>query len=136
MTHPSLDPFARFTPTAISPSASNKYLRWYRGHGSSNDILTCRGDPRLEPSADLFQSVDRSRLWIESRMVSRDVLHELVDSLPESEIATAERLLMMISKEPIGPEFADSIRRGLAQADAGDAVVCRDYSEMVEKALD
>lgn len=29
-------------------------------------------------------------------------------------------------------EFADSIRRGLAQADAGDTVVCRDYAEMVE----
>ena len=69
-------------------------------------------------------------------MVSRDVLHELVDSLPEGEIATAERFLTIISKEPIGPEFADSIRRGLAQADAGDTVVCRDYSEMVEKLLD
>lgn len=69
-------------------------------------------------------------------MVSRHVLHELVDSLPETEIATAERLLMMISKEPIGPEFADSIRRGLAQAEAGETVVCRDYAEMVEKLLD
>ena len=69
-------------------------------------------------------------------MVSRDALHELVDSLPEEEIATAERLLTIISKEPIGKEFADSIRRGLAQADAGDTVVCRDYSEMVEKLLD
>ena len=38
-------------------------------------------------------------------MVSRDVLHELVDSLPEAEIATAERFLAIISKEPIGPEF-------------------------------
>lgn len=52
-------------------------------------------------------------------MVSRDVLHALVDSLPEAEIATAERF-----------------RRGLAQADAGDTVACRDYSEMVEKLLD
>ncbi len=69
-------------------------------------------------------------------MVSRDVLHELVDSLPEAEIATAERFLTIISKEPIGPEFAGSIRRGLAQADAGDSVVCRDYAEMVEKLLD
>ena len=60
-------------------------------------------------------------------MVSRDALHELVDSLPEAE---------MISKEPIGKEFAGSIRRGLAQADAGDTVVCRDYSEMVEKLLE
>ena len=69
-------------------------------------------------------------------MVSRHVLHELVDSLPEAEIATAERLLTMISKESIGPEFADSIRRGLAQADAGETVVCRDYAEMIEKLLD
>ena len=69
-------------------------------------------------------------------MVSRDVLHELVDSLPEAEIATAERFLAIISKEPIGPEFTGSIRRGLAQADAGDTVVCRDYPEMVEKLLD
>ena len=69
-------------------------------------------------------------------MVSRDALHELVDSLPEAEIATAERFLTIISKEPIGPEFADSIRRGLAQADAGDTVVCHDYTEMVEKLLD
>lgn len=69
-------------------------------------------------------------------MVNRHVLHELVDSLPEAEIATAERLLTMISKEAIGPEFADSIRRGLAQADAGDTVVCRDYADMVEKLLD
>ena len=67
---------------------------------------------------------------------SRNVLHELVDSLPEAEIAIAERFLSIISKEPIGPKFADSIRRGLAQADAGDTVVCRDYSEMVEKLLD
>ena len=69
-------------------------------------------------------------------MASRNALHELVDALPEAEIATAERFLTLISKEPIGPEFADSIRRGLAQAAAGDAVVCRDNVEMVEKLLD
>ncbi len=69
-------------------------------------------------------------------MVSREALHELVESLPEAEIAIAERFLTILSKEPIGPEFADSIRRGLAQADAGDTVVCRDYAEMVEKLLD
>lgn len=69
-------------------------------------------------------------------MVSRDLLHELVDSLPEDDIAIAERFLKIISKEPIGPEFAESIRRGLAQAEAGDTVVCRDYAEMVEKLLD
>ena len=69
-------------------------------------------------------------------MVSREVLHELVDSLPEAEIATAERFLTIISKEPIGPEFAESIRRGIAQADAGETIVCRDYAEMIEKLLD
>ena len=71
-----------------------------------------------------------------SPMASRNALHQLVDSLPEAEIAIAERFLTLISKEPIGPEFADSIRRGLAQAAAGDTVVCRDYAEMVEKLLD
>ena len=69
-------------------------------------------------------------------MVSRDTLHELVDSLPEAELAAAERFLTKISKGSIDSEFAASIRRGLAQADAGDTVVCRDYSEMVEKLLD
>ncbi|MBM3758655.1 MAG: hypothetical protein FJW36_00245 [Acidobacteria bacterium] len=68
--------------------------------------------------------------------VTRENLHKLVDSLPEAEVALAERFLSIISKEPIGPEFADSIRRGLAQADAGDTVVCRDFAEMVEKLLD
>ncbi len=42
----------------------------------------------------------------------------------------------MIAKERIGPEFSESIRRGLAQADAGGTVVCRDYADMVEKMLD
>jgi hypothetical protein len=69
-------------------------------------------------------------------MVSRDVLHDLVDSLPEADLAAAERFLPTISKEPIGLEFAVSIRRGLGQADAGDTVACHDYSEMVEKLLD
>ena len=68
-------------------------------------------------------------------MASRNSLHDLVESLPEAEIATAERFLTLISKEPIGPEFAESIRRGLAQADANELIVCRDYAEMVEKLL-
>lgn len=58
--------------------------------------------------------------------MNSDILGKLVDPLPEAEIA----------EEPIGPKFADSIRRGLAQADAGDTVVCCDESEMVEKLLD
>ena len=69
-------------------------------------------------------------------MVSREILHELVNSLPEAEIATAERFLTMIAKERIGPEFSESVRRSLAQADAGDTVVYRDYADMVEKMLD
>jgi hypothetical protein len=69
-------------------------------------------------------------------MANRDALHELVDSIPEADIATAQRFLTLISKEPIGPASADAIRRGLAQADAGGTVVCRDYAEMIEKLLD
>ena len=68
-------------------------------------------------------------------MASRNILHQLVESLPEAEIATAQRFLTLLSAEPIGPEFAESIRRGLAQADAGDTIVCRDYADMVEKLL-
>jgi hypothetical protein len=47
--------------------------------------------------------------------MSIDYLHELVGSLPGAEIATAERLLTKISEQPIGPEFAESIRRRLAR---------------------
>ncbi len=68
-------------------------------------------------------------------MATREALHELIDQLPESDILTAERFLTLLSQEPIGLEFAGSIRRGLAQADAGQTVVCQSYSEMVEKLL-
>ena len=68
-------------------------------------------------------------------MATRDVLHELIDRLPEADIGTVERFLTLLSQEPIGPAFAESIRRGLAQADAGQTVVCRDYADMVEKLL-
>ncbi len=68
-------------------------------------------------------------------MVSRAVFHELVNMLSEVDIAFAERLLTINSKEPIGPEFVESIRRRHAQADAVDTVVCRDYGETVEKLL-
>jgi len=60
----------------------------------------------------------------------------IVNCEPNHNGQPAERFLTIISKERIGPEFAESIRRGLAQADAGDTVVCRDYGEMVEKLLD
>jgi hypothetical protein len=38
-------------------------------------------------------------------------------------------------QEPVGSDFGQSIRRGIAQADAGDTIVCRDYDDMVEKLL-
>ena len=41
-----------------------------------------------------------------------------------------------LSQEPVGPNFGDSIRRGVAQADSGETIVCQDYDDMVEKLLD
>ena len=67
--------------------------------------------------------------------VNRNELHALIDHLPESEIPAAQRFLQFLTMEPIGSEFAESIRRGKAQADAGDTVNCRDYREMVESLL-
>jgi len=67
---------------------------------------------------------------------NRDDLHHLVDGLPEAEIPAAARFLEFLSQEPITPEFAASIRRGIDQADAGQSVVCRNYEEMLEKVLD
>jgi hypothetical protein len=67
--------------------------------------------------------------------VSREALHSLIDRLPDAELGAAKRFLEFLSKEPIGPEFADSIRRGLAEAEMGQTVVCSDYDEMVEKVL-
>lgn len=66
---------------------------------------------------------------------TRAELHELVDQLPDADIPVAERFLSMLTDEPIGPRFGESIRRGIAQADAGNTVVCHDYDEMVEKLL-
>jgi hypothetical protein len=66
---------------------------------------------------------------------SREALHSLIDRLPETELGAAERFLEFLSKEPIGPEFAESIRRGLAEAERGQTVVCSDYGEMVDKVL-
>ena len=59
----------------------------------------------MQQLTDLFRVVEHSQTVDRITMVSRDVLHELVDSLPQAEIATAERFLTIISKEPIGPEF-------------------------------
>jgi hypothetical protein len=47
----------------------------------------------------------------------------------------ARRFLQFLSQEPIGPKFAESIRRGIAQADNGQSIVCDGYAEMVEKLL-
>jgi hypothetical protein len=66
---------------------------------------------------------------------NRDVLHHLIDRLPDAEITTARRFLEFLAQEPVGPGFGKSIRRGIAQADAGEAIVCRNYDDMVEKLL-
>jgi hypothetical protein len=39
------------------------------------------------------------------------------------------------SEESFTPAFAGSIRRGIAQANAGDTIVCHDYDDSVEKLL-
>jgi hypothetical protein len=67
--------------------------------------------------------------------VTRDNLHCLLDRIPESELSIAERFLQFLSNEPIGPRFAESIRKGIAEVDNGDGVICRDLDEMTEKIL-
>jgi hypothetical protein len=66
---------------------------------------------------------------------NRDALHHLIDRLPDAEIVPAQRFLEFLAQEPVGPVFGESIRRGIAQADAGEAIVCRNYDDMVEKLL-
>jgi hypothetical protein len=66
---------------------------------------------------------------------NRDQIHHLVDRLPDAELPAAQRFLEFLSQEPVGPLFAASIRKGIAQADAGQTIVCHDYGEMVEKLL-
>ena len=65
----------------------------------------------------------------------RDSLHHLVERLPESELSAARRFLEFLSQEPVDPELAASIREGIAEADAGRTINCRNYDEMVEKLL-
>lgn len=67
--------------------------------------------------------------------ITREQLHELVDGLPEQEMAVAQRFLLFLSQEAIGEKFGGSVRRGLAQSEAGETTVCRNYDEMVEKIL-
>jgi hypothetical protein len=67
---------------------------------------------------------------------NRDALHHLIDRLPDAEIAPAQRFLEFLAQEPVGPVFGESIRRAIAQADAGEAIVCRNYDDMVDNLLD
>jgi hypothetical protein len=66
---------------------------------------------------------------------ARDALHDLIDRLPDEELSAAQRFLEFLSQEAAGQALADSIRRGIAQADAGQTIVCNNYDEMVEKLL-
>jgi hypothetical protein len=66
---------------------------------------------------------------------TREQLHDLIERLPDDEIAAAQRFLLFLSQELIGPEFGNSIRRGISQAEAGETVTCRNYDEMVENLL-
>jgi len=67
--------------------------------------------------------------------MTRNDLHCLLDRIPESELPIAERFLQFLSNEPIGPRFAQSIRKGIAEADGGNNIICRDLDEMAEKIL-
>jgi hypothetical protein len=66
---------------------------------------------------------------------TRSELHVLVDQLPDAELHAAQRFLEFLSEESVGPRFAASIRRGIAQAEAGETIVCHDYDDMAEKLL-
>jgi hypothetical protein len=65
----------------------------------------------------------------------RDDLHEMIERLPDAQLAAARRCLESLSREPVGPEFAASIRRGMAQSEAGQTVVCHSYDETVDQIL-
>jgi len=68
--------------------------------------------------------------------MTRDDLRCLLDRIPESELPIAERFLQFLSNELIGPRFAQSIRKGIAEAESGSSIICRDLDEMAEKILD
>ena len=65
----------------------------------------------------------------------RDTLHDLIDRLPEQELGAALRFIEFLTREEVTPAFAESIRAGIQQADAGLTVDCRNYDEMVGKLL-
>ena len=58
-----------------------------------------------------------------------------VDSLPDAGIPAAQRFLEFLTQDLVGPVFGESIRRGIAQIDAGESIVCRNCDDMVEKLL-
>ena len=68
-------------------------------------------------------------------MSSRANLHTLVDRLSDGEVSAAERFLEFLTTEPIGEQFAASIRRGMAESSRGETIVCRDEAEMISKIL-
>jgi hypothetical protein len=68
--------------------------------------------------------------------MTRDDLHYLLDRIPESELPIAQRFLQFLSNEPIGPQFAQSIRKGIAEMDSGNSIICHDLDEMVQKVLE
>lgn len=71
-----------------------------------------------------------------SMPAARDDLHDLIDRLPEAEVESVRRFLESLAPEPVGPEFAASIRRGIEQVNTGKTILCHDYEEMVEQLLD
>jgi hypothetical protein len=73
--------------------------------------------------------------WAERMAVARNTLHDLIDRLPDAELGAARRFLEFLSQEPIGPGFAASVRRAIAQADAVQTIVYHNYDEMVEELL-
>ena len=66
----------------------------------------------------------------------RAELHRLVDDLPDAELSAARRFLQFLSEDSVGPEFTASLLHSIAQADAGETIVCCDYDDMVKKLLD
>ena len=86
---------------------------------------------RLNPLWTLAVHEDRDLVAI------RSDLHQLVDRIPDTELPIARRFLdEFLSQNSVDLEFAESIRRGLAQANAGETIACASYDEMVDKLLD
>jgi hypothetical protein len=67
--------------------------------------------------------------------VPRDTLNDLVDRLPDADLSVAQRFLESLSQDRVDAAFAASIRRGIAEVDAGQTIDCHSYDDMVEKLL-